>query len=197
MAANNSNSDEKSDVGFTLRNTRENFSWAFRTFELDNSFAISKQNSGAKELRIIGLDEPNGMELILGNGASNTGGQWLDASSRKYKENIQTLDSKTAMEAFHKLKPVTYNYKTNKAEPIVGFIAEDVPDVVATNKRDALSALEMVALLTKVVQVQDEKLESEKKKIKKLEIQNEKFELQMETLLNSLSLNKQKNNKVY
>jgi len=101
------------------------------------------------------------------------------------------------MEAFHKLKPVTYNYKTNKAEPIVGFIAEDVPDVVATNKRDALSALEMVALLTKVVQVQDEKLESEKKKIKKLEIQNEKFELQMETLLNSLSLNKQKNNKVY
>lgn len=118
------------------------------------------------------------MELILGNGAKNTGGQWLDASSRGYKENIKALDSKTAMEAFHKLEPVTYNYKTNKAEPIVGFIAEDVPDVVATNDRDALSALEMVALLTKVVQVQDEEMKELKNKNAKMKleqrVQNEK-----------------------
>ena len=169
IRANNANTDKKSDVGFILENTREAFSWTFRTFEPDNSFAISKQNSGAKELRIIGADELNGMELILGNGARNVGGQWLDASSRKYKENIQTLDSKTAMEAFHKLEPVTYNYKTNKTEPIVGFIAEDVPDVVATNKRDALSALEMVALLTKVVQVQENNSNKKDIKLKKLE----------------------------
>jgi hypothetical protein len=182
IRANNTNTDQKSDVGFVLGNTREAFSWTFRTFEPDNSFAISKQNSGAKELRIIGLDEPNGMELILGNGARNTGGQWLDASSRKYKENIQTLDSKTAMKAFHKLEPVTYNYKTNKTEPIVGFIAEDVPDVVATNKRDALSALEIVALLTKVVQIQED---TSKKKDIKLHNLEEKI-IRIEALISDL-----------
>jgi hypothetical protein len=40
----------------------------------------------------------------------------------------------------------------------VGFIAEDVPALVATNGRDSLSTIDIVAVLTKVVQEQQQKV---------------------------------------
>ena len=52
------------------------------------------------------------------------------------------------------LSPVRYNYKVDKAEEYVGFIADDVPELVATNDRKALSSMDIVAVLTKVVQEQ-------------------------------------------
>jgi hypothetical protein len=73
------------------------------------------------------------------------------------------------METFAKLQPVTYNYKTNKKEPVVGFIAEDVPDAVAPMDHKSLSALEMVALLTKVVQTKEKEMEAMKKRLSKVE----------------------------
>ena len=59
-------------------------------------------------------------------------------------------------------------------------IAEDVPEIVASKGRDALSAMEMVALLTKVVQVQEKEI-AELKKMK------EKVSM-METILSNLAL---------
>ena len=41
----------------------------------------------------------------------------------------------------------------------LGFIAEDVPGIVATQDRQGLSPMEMVALLTKVVQAQDAEID--------------------------------------
>src|SRR5208283_1869105 len=52
------------------------------------------------------------------------------------------------------LNPVKYNYKTDKDDRHVGFIAEDVPDLVATKDRKGLSPMDIVAVLTKVVQEQ-------------------------------------------
>jgi hypothetical protein len=49
---------------------------------------------------------------------------------------------------------VKYNYKESKDETYLGFIAEDVPELVATNDRKGLSPMDMVAMLTKVVQEQ-------------------------------------------
>ena len=71
------------------------------------------------------------------------------------KENIKELSTQDALAAFHKLQPVTYNYKSDKKEQVVGFIAEDVPELVAIQSRDGLSAMDMVAVLTKVVQEQE------------------------------------------
>jgi len=88
---------------------------------------------------------------------------------RKIK-NIETLDAETAMETFHKLEAVTYNYKTNKKESVVGFIAEDVPNTIAPNDHKSLSALEVAALLTKVVQVQDEQIQNMQSEINELKV---------------------------
>ncbi len=41
----------------------------------------------------------------------------------------------------------------------MGFIAEDVPELVATSDRQGLSAMDIVAVLTKVVQEQQQKIE--------------------------------------
>ncbi len=94
----------------------------------------------------------------MSNGASCVNGVWTDKSSRASKENIEALSSTKALAVFHQLQPVTYNYKSDKKESYVGFIAEDVPELVAINSRNGLSSMDMVAVLTKVVQEQDKVL---------------------------------------
>jgi hypothetical protein len=93
--------------------------------------------------------------VATANGAYLTsGGQWSSPSSRALKENINTLTTEEANQALDGLSPVKYNYKVDKEEKHVGFIAEDVPDLVATKDRKGLIALDIVAVLTKVVQEQ-------------------------------------------
>jgi hypothetical protein len=103
-------------------------------------------------------------------------GTWNPSSSRTMKENIRDLTTDEAVDALDGLTPVKYNYKKSKEEARVGFIAEDVPDLVAMNGRKTLGTVDIVAVLTKVVQQQQEfirqqqKLNSElKKKIAELE----------------------------
>jgi Chaperone of endosialidase len=97
--------------------------------------------------------------LQLSSGAHVTaGGVWTDASSREYKENISNLTIEEAISALVGLNPVKYNYKVQKNENYVGFIAEDVPDLVATNNRQSLSPMDIVAVLTKIVQQQNKKI---------------------------------------
>ena len=52
-----------------------------------------------------------------------------------------------------------FNYISDQQETYVGFIAEDVPELVATGDRQGLSAMDIVAVLTKVVQEQQQKIE--------------------------------------
>ena len=59
----------------------------------------------------------------------------------------------------HRLEPVRFNYKTDAEDEYVGFIAEDVPDLVASKDRTGLSAMDIVAVLTRVVQAQQERIE--------------------------------------
>ncbi|MBF0537596.1 MAG: tail fiber domain-containing protein [Nitrospirae bacterium] len=107
--------------------------------------------------------------LHMGSGAYvTTGGVWTNASSREYKENIEELSANDAMLAFNDLKPVTFNYKTDKTDTHIGFIAEDVPDIVATKDRKGLSPMDMVALLTKVVQEQQKLVQEQQKTIAEL-----------------------------
>ncbi|MDH3441501.1 MAG: tail fiber domain-containing protein, partial [Gammaproteobacteria bacterium] len=97
----------------------------------------------------------------LANGAHVTaGGVWTNASSRALKENIESLSADAALETLAELEPVQFNYKNDQAEGHVGFIAEDVPDLVAMQDRDGLSAMDIVAVLTKVVQEQQRKIEA-------------------------------------
>jgi hypothetical protein len=106
--------------------------------------------------------------LDMSDGGSYDG-NWNPASSRELKENIQDLATDEAMDALVGLNPVKYNYKKHKEEARVGFIAEDVPDLVAMNGRKNLGTVDILAVLTKVVQEQQKTIAELKKKIAELE----------------------------
>jgi len=98
--------------------------------------------------------------LELANGAHVTaGGVWTNSSSRSRKENITELSLDDATAALAGLEPVQFNYRNDRTERYVGFIAEDVPELVATRDRDGLSAMDIVAVLTRVVQEQQRRIE--------------------------------------
>jgi len=108
----------------------------------------------------IGIARPS-HPIEMASGAHVTaGGVWTNSSSREKKENIHDLSVDEALAALAKLQPVHFNYKSDAAESYVGFIAEDVPDLVATSDRDGLSAMDIVAVLTKVIQAQQQQIEA-------------------------------------
>lgn len=80
-------------------------------------------------------------------------------SSRSLKEDIRDLTLPEAQETLAGLKAVEYRY-IGEHEKQLGFIAEDVPDLVATDSRRSLSPMDFVAVLTKVVQDQESRLET-------------------------------------
>ncbi len=141
---------------------------------LTNSFAIGTQTNHAL---VFGTNDTWGRLTLLANGrvgvgtmtptqplemASgayvSAGGVWTNASSRTLKDQIAALPADRALAALAQLQPVTYVYKTDPAEPHVGFIAEDVPDLVATADRKSLAAMDVVAVVTRVTQVQQQQL---------------------------------------
>jgi hypothetical protein len=63
---------------------------------------------------------------------------------------------------------VTFSYKVSPEENHVGFVAEDVPDLVATQDRKGLSPMDIVAVLTKVVQEQQKTMQEQQKAISTL-----------------------------
>ncbi len=133
--------------------------------------------------RNISLDNPNAQgptgptfhkalthaeddKLVINESRGFTGGVTIDgnvqvtgvlaqASSIALKENVAELSSQEAMATLKGLNAVKFNYKADsQKEQHVGFIAEEVPDLVANSKRDRLSPMEVVAVLTKALQEQ-------------------------------------------
>jgi hypothetical protein len=130
---------------------------------------------GAERLTVnsdgsVGIGIPNPQHLLhLSGGAYSDGYGWYTGSSREYKENISELNANEATVAFNKLNPVTFNYKAKNEEKHVGFIAEDMPDLIASKDRKGLSPVEIVAVLTRVVQEQQKKISELSAKVSKLE----------------------------
>lgn len=82
-------------------------------------------------------------------------------SSRELKEDITVISTKEAIETLQGLNPIKFKYKAeNTGEEHLGFIAEDVPNLVAFKNRKQLSSMDMTAILVKVVQEQQEKIEA-------------------------------------
>jgi len=116
----------------------------------------------------IGNTSPGYLLTVGTSGAYCDGGAWVDGSSKEFKENINELNLVDAKETLDNLKPVRYNYKTNKQEEYLGFIAEDVPELVATKDRKGMAAMDVVAVLTKVLQEQQKTIDELKKEVKEL-----------------------------
>ncbi len=115
----------------------------------------------------VGIGTTNPSEKLHVNG-NVTADDYLQNSSREYKEKIQTLSADVAMSTLNGLKPVTYKYKSGKDENHVGFIAEEVPELLATKDRKSLSPMDIVAVLTKVVQQQQKDISELSNELKEL-----------------------------
>ena len=116
----------------------------------------------------IGTDTPT-HKLHLSGGAYSDGATWVNASSRALKKDIAAVTTEAAMQTLENLQPVTFTYKEGDADGHVGFIAEDVPELVATPDRKGLEAMDIAAVLTKVVQEQQKLLRELQAKIERLE----------------------------
>jgi len=157
--ANNTESDLTSDAGFAMENKREGFTWEFRTYEATQGFTATKAGTGGGEFIIENTTtDYHNAKMVLGGVTVFENGHLVTASSRELKTDIKPLDTEAALDAFHKLQPVSYEYKTQRGEKVVGFIAEDVPELVAMPSRKTFDSAEVVAVLTKVVQEQDKRL---------------------------------------
>ena len=113
------------------------------------------------------LNSDNSLEM-LNNATCTTDGKWQDASSRELKENIKAITADEAMGILSGLNPVKFNYKVNQSEVHAGFIAEEVPELVASQDRKHMSAMDVVAVLTKVVQKQQKLIQEHQKTISEL-----------------------------
>ncbi len=108
-----------------------------------------------------GFNPAHPIHAQLSGARLTAAGVWTNASSRALKENIGPITAQTALQALAALEPVHYNYKVAPDDPQLGFIAEDVPEIVATPDRSGMAAIEVVALLTRVVQEQQRLLDAQ------------------------------------
>ena len=94
----------------------------------------------------------------------------LLTSSRESKENIAELSGKEAVEALKNPNPVKFSFKADSDKNRhIGFIAEDVPELVATSDRKTLSPMDIVAVLTQALKEQQNTILALAEKVKVLE----------------------------
>jgi len=122
-------------------------------------YNAGKNETGSNKLYISNSDTAT--PLIYGDfsaGRVVVNGKIILQSSREVKDDIEALDRQEALDALEGLRPVTFVYKADRTERHAGFIAEDVPDLVATRDRKGVSPMDIVTVLTKVVQEQQTEL---------------------------------------
>jgi hypothetical protein len=111
----------------------------------------------------------NNTERIRATGAGvEVFGTFTNSSSRDYKEDIRDLTANEAVSALNQLQPVKFRFK-EQTEENLGFIAEDVPDLVAVEDRQSVAPMDIIALLTKVVKEQQKTIAKLEEKVAKLE----------------------------
>ncbi len=120
--------------------------------------------------------------ITMNGGAYCTGSSWVDASSREYKENIQELPLKEALKALQEFKPVKFNYKNDPDEQWTGFIAEELPELAQVHQGKGASALDIVSILTRIMQDQQKRLQEQQALLEKQQALLERHSKEIEAL---------------
>ena len=128
---------------------------------------IFKHYDGAHWATMMRLDKDG--NLYMSDGAWCDGHTWNSSCSRKLKDDIEPMSTEEAVDILKQLNPVSFYYKTNKQDKRTGFIAEDLPEPVAVPGKTSVCTLDLVAVLTKVVQAQQDQIERLEKRISALE----------------------------
>ena len=88
-------------------------------------------------------------------------GAVLESSSATLKDDVEVLATDAAVTALSELEPVSFRYIDDASGTRrLGFIAEDVPEIIAQPTRDRVRTMDVVALLTAVVREQQGKIAS-------------------------------------
>ncbi len=96
----------------------------------------------------------NTTELFVRGSATIRGGLTVP-SSRRLKYDISGLSGPTALTLLDGLNPVAFKFKgDDSANTHLGFIAEDIPAVLAASDGQGYRPLEIIAVLTKALQAQ-------------------------------------------
>ncbi len=136
-----------------------------------NNGEIAFEGNSEQDILRVHATAPADSFVIDSTGDLTLGGNLELASSRQLKKNIRPLNAAEAVEALNALNPVKFCYKQNQDEESIGFIAEEVPDLAATNGRKSVNPMDLVAILTKVVQKQQQINETLTRRIAHLEKQ--------------------------
>ena len=133
----------------------------------DGKFTFTNTGIASGETRF--QSTASGKLLTIKN-TGEVSGRLVNTSSRELKENITDFSAQEAIEVLANLNPVKFNYREDNQKQLkAGFIAEDVPELLATADKKGICALDIVAVLTKVIQQQQGELSSLKERLNALE----------------------------
>ena len=124
---------------------------------------------GSNVLQLVRGALTNAHLWQINNTGDVTATTFNGVSSRALKQDIRDLEAEKAIAALRELTPVEYAYKSDPSEAHVGFIAEDVPELVANNDRKSISSADVVAVVTKVVKEQQATIAELQARLEKLE----------------------------
>ncbi len=137
----------------------------------DSQFMFTNTGKAQGETRFH--SSATNLDLLTIKNNGQVVGNFVQSSSKELKENITDFSTQEAIETLTALNPVKFNYrKDNEKKLIFGFIAEDMPDLLATHGRKGVCAVEIVAVLTKVIKDQQEELSLLRERVNALEVRD-------------------------
>ena len=118
------------------------------------TLTVSKNANVSGKLTVSQNAEVTGELTVFGNVKANAfNGKLTQKSSRVLKEEINDLSSHEVAAILRALNPVKFIYTEDEAKTThAGFIAEDTPDLLTVNDKQSIKVVDIVAVLTKVVQ---------------------------------------------
>ncbi len=103
----------------------------------------------------VGVQNPE-YPIHVQGGAYCDGTSWVDASSRLLKKDIRVLtpeEVKAILEELKRIQVVRFRYKADiTGEEHIGVIAEEVPELLATPKRDGINTGDAIGFLLAAIQ---------------------------------------------
>jgi hypothetical protein len=142
------------EAGFFIRDVNHGSLLPFRIQPGAPTNSLTVKNDGK-----VGIGTLNPTQELHVQGNAFISGNLELGSSKEIKDNIESLGADEAMMTVAMLRPVKFQYKAAPEEESVGFIAEEVPQLVATNGRKSLGPMDVVAVLTRVVQEQQKAID--------------------------------------
>jgi len=116
----------------------------------------------------IGISNDRGDKILLNASGGVYGGHWFSWSSREFKENIKCINTNNAKKLLEGLTPVSFKYKNSNRQNSMGFISEEVPKEFSNDEQNAVSGMDIIAVLTSVVKDQQKSIAKLQKQIKAL-----------------------------